>query len=282
MKSSESSLSVEEAKRNVNAYFVTESSHWNEIYHKKDVYSVIHQERRIAAIRMFDELTLPRESRILEIGCGAGLTSIDIATRGYSVEAVDSTAVMVDLTKQNARNSGVEQKISAKINDIHDLKFGDDSMDIVIALGVAPWIVDLKTAMKEIFRVLAPGGYLIISADHRYRLNHLLDPAHMPVFAGLKELLRKLLEDAGLKKIAGIPRVKRHTATEFDNLLAWAGLVKMRHCMIGFGPFSFLKIKLLPDAIEIKLHRLLQRAADQGVPLLRSTGSQYLVLARKR
>jgi ubiquinone/menaquinone biosynthesis C-methylase UbiE len=280
-RSSGSSLKVDEEKKNVNAYFDTESSYWNEIYHNNDVYSVIYQDRRSIAIKFFEDLTLPQDARILEIGCGAGLTAVDIAKRGYTVEAVDSVEAMIDLTRQNALNFGVENQIKANVNDVNDLHFPDNSFDLIIALGVAPWIADLNGALKEIFRVLVPGGYVIMTVDHRYRLNHLLDPVYMPALAGLKEGLRRILESAGLRKVTEIPRSRRHAVTEFNSLLASAGLVIIKHSMIGFGPFSFLKIQLFPGAVGIRLHRFLQRAANRGIPFIRSTGSQYLVLARK-
>lgn len=280
-KLSDSPLGVDEEKKNVNAYFDSESSFWNEIYQKKDVYSVIHQERRSMAIKYFENLALPYDARILDIGCGAGLTTVDIAKQGYTIEAVDSVAAMIDLTRQNALRFGVGNRVNANVSDIHNLNFPDSSFDVVIALGVAPWIDNLNLALGEILRVLAPGGYLIMNVDNRYRLNHLLDPVYMPALAGLKEGLRRLLEESGFRKDTGIPRPRRHTATEFNNLLASAGAVIMKHCMIGFGPFSFLRIQLFPDRVGIILHSFLQKAANRGITLISSTGSQYLVIARK-
>lgn len=280
-KSSCSPHVVDGEKKNVNAYFATESSFWNEIYQKKDVYAVIHQERQSIAIKFFEDLSLPLDARVLEIGCGAGLTTVAIAKRGYAVEAVDSVEAMIELTRENASNFGVEKQIHASVNDIHGLSFSDNSFDVVIALGVVPWIDNLNVALQEIFRVLASGGHLIMNVDNRYRLNHLLDPFYLPALAGVKDQLRLVLENAGYKRASGTPRTHRHSATEFNNLLDSVGLIKIKHAMIGFGPFSFLKIKLFSGEVEIRLHRFLQRAANQGIPLIRSTGAQYLVLARK-
>jgi hypothetical protein len=65
-------------------------------------------------------------------------------------------------------------------------------------------------------------------------------------------------------------------------LLARAGLAKVADQTVGFGPFTFLGRPLLPARVGIQVHESLQRLADKGVPALRSRGSNYLVLARKR
>jgi ubiquinone/menaquinone biosynthesis C-methylase UbiE len=281
-KASSDPLQFEEEKKNVDAYFAAESSSWNEIYQKEDVYSVIHQDRRSIALQYFQELSLARDAHILDLGCGAGMTTVDMARRGYTVEAVDSVEAMIGLTRQNALEFGVEKQIHAAVMDVFNLQFPDQTFDLVIALGVAPWLADLNRALKEISRVLAPGGYVLINADNRWRLNHLLDPFEFPPLTGLKDRLRLFLEKAGLWKFSNLPRTKRHTVEEFDTLLEAACLIKLKHQMIGFGPFTFFRVPLFPKAFGIRLHHFLQNAADRGAPILRSTGSQYLVLGQKK
>jgi hypothetical protein len=50
--------------------------------------------------------------------------------------------------------------------------------------------------------------------------------------------------------------------------------------MLGFGPFTFMGRHVCPESVGVPLHLRLQRRADRGWPVLRSTGSQQLVLAR--
>jgi hypothetical protein len=64
-------------------------------------------------------------------------------------------------------------------------------------------------------------------------------------------------------------------------MLAEAGLEKVESRTVGFGPLSFLGLKLLPDSLSVSLHGRLQRLADRGVPGLRSGGMNYVVIARK-
>ena len=206
---------------------------------------------------------------------------MDLGRRGYAIEALDQAKSMVDLTRRNALRCGVEKSVHANIGDVCQLPFGDATFGCLIALGVLPWVPDIHAALKEISRVLIPGGYAIFNIDNRYRLNHLLDPADMPALAGLKARLKKMIDKLHLRKPSRVPDVYRYTLKEFDQLLASVGLARIKYRMIGFGPFSFFKYEPFSGGIGVKLHHRLQQYSDRGLPLLRSTGSQILVAGRK-
>jgi hypothetical protein len=72
-----------------------------------------------------------------------------------------------------------------------------------------------------------------------------------------------------------------HDRRFIDEALMGAELVKTRSMTLGFGPFTFLHHRFLPNSLDIALHHRLQHLADRNLPLFRSSGSQYLVLARK-
>lgn len=266
-------------KRSVADYFDAESSYWHGVYNGDDVLALIYQQRLSMALKYFDELSLPRTARILEVGCGAGLLTVDLARRGYTIEALDRVKSMVDLTRRNALRCGLENRVNAHIGDVYQLPFGDGTFGCLIALGVLPWVADIKAALTEISRVLLPGGYAILSADNRYRLNHLLDPACMPALAGLKGRLKKTLDRFQLRKPSQTPDVHRYTVKEFNQHLTSAGLVRIKHHMVGFGPFSFFKYEPFSGPTAVRLHRRLQEYSDRGLPLLPSTASQVLVAA---
>ncbi|MFQ5772087.1 MAG: class I SAM-dependent methyltransferase, partial [bacterium] len=250
-------------------------------YQHNDLFGVIHQQRRAIALKYVDELSLSKQSRILEIGCGAGLTTVDLARRGYKIVAVDSVDTMIDLTRRHALESGVANNVNANVGDIHELNFQASSFDLVIALGVTPWLHSLNKALQEVVRVLRSSGYIIINADNRYRLNHLLDPAELPALAPLKKALKKWLEKIGLRKSTKEPLPHRYRINEFDSFLSSVGLLNIKQTILGFGPFTFLKYKVFSESVGIKLHYILQNCAECGFPVLRSTGSQYIVLAKK-
>src|SRR5205807_10304378 len=140
------------------------------------------------------------------------------------------------------------------------------------------------TALRELARVLRPGGYLIVNADNRLRLTYLIDPRRNPWLAPARKPAKHLLADLGLardRRDRG-PASVAHLTREFDRLLDSVGLDGVASATLGFGPFTFWNRDALPPRIAVSFHRWLQRHADRGASGLRSTGSQYLVLARKR
>lgn len=260
----------------VDAYFKARARDWKEIYAKKDVYSVIHQQRRAIVLEMVDKLGLPPDDQVLEVGCGAGLTTAELARRGYRVDAVDSVAEMVDLTRRHAAETGVADRVKPVVADINRLLFPNKHFSLVVVIGVLPWLQAIHEPIREVGRVTKAGGYLIVNVDNRWRLHELLDPRLSPVHAPIRKLGRSLR-----RRNHSLP-IQRCSPREFDAILSEAGYAKIQATVLGFGPFTLLGQTVLPDSVGIKVHDALQRYANRNFPLLRSTGAQYLVLARKQ
>jgi ubiquinone/menaquinone biosynthesis C-methylase UbiE len=219
-------------------------------------------------------------SRALEVGCGAGLTSIALARQGYFVEAVDSTVEMVDLTRAEARRAGVSARLKASVGDAVHLEFPDAAFRLVMAVGVIPWIHSELQGLREMARVLESGGHLIVTADNSIRLNRLIDPISTPLLAPVRVIAKRAL--ATLARTRPAPfHVKMHHPRQFDRMIAAAGLQKIACRTIGFGPFTCFGTQVLTDRTGIRVHSVLQRFCDRKLPVLAMTGSHYLLLARK-
>jgi len=273
------SLDVEQQER-TDAHFAATSAYWKKIYEFGDVDAAIYRDRRSAVLAVAQKLALSTEWPVLEIGCGAGLTSVALAQAGYTVQAVDTVDAMIKLTCQHAEDAGVSGRVITSIRDVHELNFPDNTFSLILEIGVAPWLHSLDKAAREVARVLRPGGYLITTADNYWRLNHWLDPRYFPPLGPFRKRIRSVLERLALCKPSGAS-ARLHSIREFDASLAAVGLEKIEGRTVGFGPFSFLGQKLLPDSSGIRLHHWLQNHADRGVPVVRSSGTHYIVLARK-
>jgi 2-polyprenyl-3-methyl-5-hydroxy-6-metoxy-1,4-benzoquinol methylase len=269
-------------QQQVNAYFQSMSSYWKDIYASGSVQGKVYRERQAAALAWIESLGLMPGARVLEIGCGAGFLSVALAQRGLRVQTIDSTGAMVELARRHAAESGNADLISLEVGDVSALTFEDGFFDLVIALGVIPWLERPEVAIQEMARVTRPGGHVILTADNRAGLIILLDPWYNPAFRPL----RLLVKGARTRlrpplPSSGAPEATFHSHRFIDEALASAGLVKTSGKTLGFGPFTFLYRRALPEALGLALHHQLQRLADRGVPVLRSMGISYLVLARR-
>jgi ubiquinone/menaquinone biosynthesis C-methylase UbiE len=262
----------------VDAFFGQDAPNWEAIYERRDVFSVIHQHRQQIALDWVRNLDLSPGTRVLEIGCGAGLLSVQLARRGYEVESVDSTSAMVDLARRNAGMAGVHLDVAQA--DAHNLEGrSDGAYRLVLALGVIPWLHSPELALAEMSRVLEPGGHLIVNADNRARLHHLIDPLLSPALGPARDAARWLLNRRPRSQ-ATLGTVL-HWPGQFDDMLAGQHLHKVRALTFGFGPFSLMGHRPFSEARSVRLHLKLQSLADRGLPWLRSTGAQYIVLAQK-
>jgi ubiquinone/menaquinone biosynthesis C-methylase UbiE len=259
--------------------FQAQVTHWKEVYQLKTLDAVLYRQRRDTILSLVEALEIPSEAHILEIGCGAGLTTVALAKLGHLIEAIDTVEAMLDLTRRGASEAGVGDQVTTSRQDAHHLNFADDRFDLILGVGVAPWLHSLSRAIREMVRVLKPEGHLILTTDNCWSLRLVLDPLSFPPLRHLRREVRNGLERCGLRTPAA--RLHLYSPKEFDSVLGEAGLDKERGITIGFGPFTFLGHGIIPDSVGLKIHCKLQELADRGLPILRSSGLEYIVHARK-
>jgi ubiquinone/menaquinone biosynthesis C-methylase UbiE len=255
--------------------FASEAYYWERVYHQTDLFSAIQQRRQQVALGWLDALHLPAEARVLEVGCGAGLTAVALAGRCMRVVATDIVPAMIALTRSRAARAGFADRIVTSQCMAEALPFPPGRFSVAIALGVLPWLDDPVPAVAALARAVEPGGYVIASVDNRARLDVRLDPWRNPSSPFRACAHRNREPDPATVQ------AKLHVIGAFDKLLASLGLQKLRAITLGFGPFTIGCHNLLPESQARMLDGVLQRLADAGVVGVRSLGGQYLVLARK-
>jgi ubiquinone/menaquinone biosynthesis C-methylase UbiE len=260
--------------------FAAEAVYWDQAYRGSDVRSLIYKQRQETALRWVDDLGIRPGARALDIGSGAGHATIALARRGYSVDAVDVTQPMLALVLKNATAAGVAERVSTQLGEAHALSFADSSFDLVIGLGLLPWIEEPALVLAEMRRVLRPRGYLIVSTANRWKLTYRLDPLFSQDLLPIKRPIRALIERAGYWPTTG-PQSFLQSLEQTDRLIAQAGLERQASRTLGFGPFTFLGRTVLPARAGAKLHLLLQQWADRGLRGLDGAGTEYLILARR-
>jgi len=101
--------------------------------------------------------------RVLDIACGTGDFSISIASKlGCEVVGVDISEGMLEVMKKKVAKAGLEDCISCEVGDCAALPFEDASFDsVTVAFGVRNF-EDRQACLKEILRVLKPGGEFVM------------------------------------------------------------------------------------------------------------------------
>jgi ubiquinone/menaquinone biosynthesis C-methylase UbiE len=263
----------------IDCYFHREALFWEKIYKGTGVLDLVHQQRLRIIVDFVERFARSRATRVLDIGCGAGMAAFALAKRDYTVHTVDSVLEMVELTRKGAAREGLQSRVRCARGDIHCMPFADQSFDLVIAAGVLPWLPWPERALKETQRVLASGGRLILSTDNRWGLCWFIDPLTNPLLKPIKERVQGAAGRLG--SLAPRVRVLMMSIGECRRLLQSNGLRMLEDTTLGFGPFTLFRRELLPQAAGLRLHRWLQTLADRGYPLLRSAGAQYIVVAEK-
>jgi SAM-dependent methyltransferase len=111
--------------------------------------------RRILAA-VLDGLALPGDARILDAGCGSGRNMVDLARRG-SVCGVELASASLDAAA--ARQVGEVRPGSLE----EPLPFDDRAFDLAVALDVLEHVGDDAFALRELARVVRPGGRLVLT-----------------------------------------------------------------------------------------------------------------------
>lgn len=263
----------------LSSYFDRQASVWRAMYaDHPGVYASIQRQRREWVLGVIRELQLPTGTLALEVGIGSGNLAVALARDHLKIMGVDLSSSMLELTRQAARREGVAGRISVLLADGSRLPFQDNEFQVVIAIGVIPWVANARQLLAELCRVVAPSGHLVITADNDRRLPYLFDPRFNP-------WLSKPRRAAGALVRRGAPRravIRGISRSQFHLMLTESGLEIRRTYPLGFGPFTFLGQPLLTERLGHLLNAQLQRSACRGGSALPETACQHLVLARSR
>lgn len=151
--------------------------------------------------------------KVLEIGCGLGTDGAQFAKAGADYTGIDLTDAAVDLARRRFAVTNLPGKF--KTADAENLDFENESFDLVYSHGVLHHTPDTARAVKEIHRVLRPGGRAVVMLYHRDSYNYRVN------ISLLRRTGARLLKSEG-----GIRLVHRLTGEPVESLHEHAKLLR--------------------------------------------------------
>lgn len=114
-----------------------------------------YQGRRQVLERAIERLGLPAGARILDAGCGSGRNMVDLARHG-EVTGVELSQPSVELARDRRAGEVIE-------GSVMEMPFEDGSFDLAVSLDVIEHLQDDVGALRELRRVIKPGGALLVT-----------------------------------------------------------------------------------------------------------------------
>jgi len=113
-------------------------------------------------IRDLLSLIKSKNKRILDLACGTGVYTHSLYQKSKNTIGVDISPWAIKKAKENFKH------IPFYVMDAEKTKFEDNYFDIIVSTGLIQYINDPKLAVKEIYRILKPGGMIIVEAPWKY------------------------------------------------------------------------------------------------------------------
>jgi ubiquinone/menaquinone biosynthesis C-methylase UbiE len=169
-----------------------------------------------------DAMGIDSARSVLDLGCGTGVAARMIARRpGFAgrVTGIDRSPHLVGAAIRLAREDGVGSRVEFRAGDSHTLQLRDAEFDAVVAHTLFSHLEDPRSVLREIVRVLKPGGKAgifdgdsasITFANDDPTAGKAIDEAIIAAIVTNPRVMREmpqLLREAGLQIVAAFPYV---------------------------------------------------------------------------
>ena len=104
------------------------------------------------------------EHNVLEIGCGTGIVTFGVADSVDKITAVDISPKMIKVAREKADNY-YSNNINFDVQDGCNLPYQDESFDVVLMFNLLHFLKEPALQIRESYRVLKKGGFLITATD---------------------------------------------------------------------------------------------------------------------
>ncbi len=151
--------------KGIRPFYWLESAFWNlqSVTWDDKLLLAEYREHVEASVKWFREFSNPGGDRILDIGCGTGNYSLELAKNGFQVEGIDFSSRMLKKATIKAGRTNLKARFS-KVDFNKTLPFPSHSFQYVISAATLQCVAEPFQFLNEVSRVLVPSGILMIVA----------------------------------------------------------------------------------------------------------------------
>jgi ubiquinone/menaquinone biosynthesis C-methylase UbiE len=154
-------------KQSAVEFFRSRSTVYNERYSVKAAGDLLWI-RHDAILRIVESWGLPRGSRMLDLGCGPGLMTRELAKMGYTGVGVDASPAMIEHCTEQARAGGISDTWTYQVGDVEAVPLPEGSFDGAICSGVIDYLPADDKLLAEAARVLKPEGRFLLCVTNKF------------------------------------------------------------------------------------------------------------------
>jgi demethylmenaquinone methyltransferase/2-methoxy-6-polyprenyl-1,4-benzoquinol methylase len=183
------------------------------------------------------QIKFSASGRILDVATGTGDVALEIAAQtpaSVSIVGIDFSREMVELGKEKIRKSPYAQRITMEVAPCEEIPFPEGSFDsVTIAFGIRN-VVDRLEGLKEMQRVLKPGGRVVI-LEFSTPCSKLFKTLYYFYFLRVLPVIGGLFSKFGAYKYLPDSVLEFPSREEFKNLMAEAGFRNLSHYDLTCG-----------------------------------------------
>jgi ArsR family transcriptional regulator len=158
---------------------------------------------------------------IADLGAGEGSSALLLSQRAVRVIAVDSSARMIEVGREQAESHGVKN-VEYRLGDMEEVPIGAGEVDLVFFSQSLHHALHPERALAEAARILAPGGRVVVLDLVKHRFEEARE-MYADEWLGFSEAeLEAMLENAGFANVETAVVDKDAEAPQFQTLLALA------------------------------------------------------------
>ena len=166
-------------KKTVGEYFSSKTKYWDVIYnesHLRDSFmNYLMRRRKQIIIKKISDQFMDKHINVLDVGCGTGVYTLDLAKRKYNVISMDISKEMLLSTQKRVAES-VKGNLRLIVADAEMIPLKPESIDLVICVGVLEYLPNDYSALKNMSRMVKKDGLIIFTLPNLLKLKNILDP----------------------------------------------------------------------------------------------------------